>query len=45
MCCLNYFRKSYHYEIKRKNTVEAGMQAIDDNIIRRKKDEICMPDN
>jgi len=25
--------------------VEAGMQAIDDNIIRRKKDEICMPDN
>jgi hypothetical protein len=41
MCCMNYFRKSYHYEIKRKNTVEAGMQAIDDNVIRRRKDEIC----
>jgi hypothetical protein len=45
MCYIDYFRKSYHYEIKRKNTVEAGMQATDDNIIRHRKDAICMLDN
>ena len=45
ICYINYFRKSYRYEIKRKNTVEAGMQATDNNIIRRRKDAIYMQHN
>jgi len=42
---IKYFRKSYCYEMKRKSTVEAGMQATEDKIIRRRKDAICLPDN
>jgi hypothetical protein len=44
LCSITYFRESCLYEITWKNVVEPDRQT-DGDIIRRRKDEIFMPDN